>query len=329
MDNIKSFCVKFVFSVKLLRNSIICGDILKIDLHMHSTFSDGTLTVPQIVDFAKKNDFEYISVTDHNNFQSVGVLKETVGELPHKIAGIELSTKHNGKKLHLLGYFNVNSDFSSEKFAPLTALLDREAESKAVQVRQMIDNLSVDYDVNYDEFLSMLNGDGFINRVHIARYLTDKGITESVSNAFKTIINTKSKYFVKRREMTFEEGLDAVVQCGGLPSIAHFVEYGFTDEEIDEIATITAKATDTVGVELWHYKQNADFRRQIIDRCKKYDNLNIVFTAGSDFHGANKVQNIGEISPDELTAEEKRFFDDQIKHTIEVFKSRNIIKDRD
>ena len=325
MDNIKSFCVKFVFSVKLLRNFIICGDILKIDLHMHSTFSDGTLTVPQIVDFAKKNDFEYISVTDHNNFQSVGVLKEMVGELPHKIAGIELSTKHNGKKLHLLGYFNVNSDFSSEKFAPLTLLLDREAESKAVQVRQMIDNLSVDYDVNYDEFLSMLNGDGFINRVHIARYLTDKGITESVSNAFKTIINTKSKYFVKRREMTFEEGLDAGVRCGGLPSIAHFVEYGFTDEEIDEIATITAKATDTVGVELWHYKQNADFRRQIIDRCKKYDNLNIVFTAGSDFHGANKVQNIGEISPDELTAVEQRFFDDQIKHTLEVFKNRNII----
>lgn len=329
MDNIKSFCVKFVFSVKLLRNFIICGDILKIDLHMHSTFSDGTLTVPQIVDFAKKNDFEYISVTDHNNFQSVGVLKETVGELPHKIAGIELSTKHNGKKLHLLGYFNVNSDFSSEKFAPLRVLLDREAESKAVQVRQMIDNLSVDYDVNYDEFLSMLNGDGFINRVHIARYLTDKGITESVSDAFKTIINTKSKYFVKRREMTFEEGLDAVVRCGGLPSIAHFVEYGFTDEEIDEIATITAKATDTVGVELWHYKQNADFRRQIIDRCKKYDNLNIIFTAGSDFHGANKVQNIGEVSPDELTAEEQRFFDDQIKHTLEVFKNRNIIKDRD
>ncbi|WP_448901392.1 PHP domain-containing protein [Eubacterium sp.] len=302
---------------------------MKIDLHMHSTFSDGTLTVPQIVDFAKKNEFEYISVTDHNNFQSVGVLKETVGELPHKIAGIELSTKHNGKKLHLLGYFNVNSDFSSEKFAPLRALLNREAESKAVQVRQMIDNLSVDYDVNYDEFLSMLNGDGFINRVHIARYLTDKGITESVSDAFKTIINTKSKYFVKRREMTFEEGLNAVVRCGGLPSIAHFVEYGFTDEEIDEIATITAKATDTVGVELWHYKQNADFRRQIIDRCKKYDNLNIIFTAGSDFHGANKVQDIGEISPDELTAEEQRFFDDQIKHTLEVFKNRNIIKDRD
>ena len=298
---------------------------MKVDLHIHSTFSDGTLTVPQIVEFARKNNFEYIAITDHNNFQSVGALKEMTDELPHKIAGIELSTKHNGKKLHLLGYFNVNSDFDSEKFAPLRALLDREAESKSVQVRQMIDNLSVDFDVRYDEFLSMLNSDGFVNRVHIARYLTDKGITDSVSNAFKTIINTKSKYFVKRREMTFEEGLYAVVQCGGLPSIAHFVEYRFTDEEIDEIATITADATDTVGVELWHYKQNADFRRQIIDRCKKYNNLNIVFTAGSDFHGANKVQNIGEISPDKLSAEEQRFFDDQIKHTLEVFKNRNII----
>lgn len=302
---------------------------MKVDLHIHSTFSDGTLTVPQIVEFARENNFEYIAITDHNNFQSVGVLKEMTDELPHKIAGIELSTKHNGKKLHLLGYFNVNSDFDSEKFAPLRALIDREAESKSVQVRQMIDNLSVDFDVSYDEFLSMLNGDGFVNRVHIARYLTDKGITDSVSNAFKTVINAKSKYFVKRREMTFEEGLYAVVQCGGLPSIAHFVEYRFTDEEIDEIATITADATDTVGVELWHYKQNADFRRQIIDRCKKYNNLNIFFTAGSDFHGANKVQNIGEISPDKLSAEEQRFFDDQIKHTLEVFKNSNIIKDRD
>lgn len=302
---------------------------MKIDMHMHSTFSDGTFTVPQIVEFARKNNFEYVAITDHNSIQSVDVLKEMTGELPHKIAGIELSTKHNGKKLHLLGYFNMKDDFDSEKFAPLRALLDREAESKSVQVRQMIDNLSADFDVSYDEFLSMLNGDGFVNRVHIARYLTDKGITDSVSSAFKTVINTKSKYFVKRREMTFEEGLYAIVQCGGIPSIAHFVEYGFTDEEIDEIATITAKATDTVGVELWHYKQNADFRKQIIDRCKKYNNLNIIFTAGSDFHGANKVQNIGEISPDGLTAEEQRFFDNQIKHTLEVFKNRNIIKDRD
>lgn len=302
---------------------------MKIDMHMHSTFSDGTFTVPQIVEFARKNNFEYVAITDHNSIQSVDVLKEMTGELPHKIAGIELSTKHNGKKLHLLGYFNMKDDFDSKKFAPLRALLDREAKSKSVQVRQMIDNLSADFDVSYDEFLSMLNGDGFVNRVHIARYLTDKGITDSVSNAFKTVINTKSKYFVKRREMSFEEGLYAIVQCGGIPSIAHFVEYGFTDEEIDEIATITAKATDTVGVELWHYKQNADFRKQIIDRCKKYNNLNIVFTAGSDFHGANKVQNIGEISPDELTAEEQRFFDEQIKHTLEVFKNRNIIKDRD
>lgn len=302
---------------------------MKIDMHMHSTFSDGTFTVPQIVEYARKNNFEYVAITDHNSIQSVDVLKEMTGELPHKIAGIELSTKHNGKKLHLLGYFNMKDDFDSEKFASLRALLDREAESKSVQVRQMIDNLSADFDVSYDEFLSMLNGDGFINRVHIARYLTDKGITESVSNAFKTVINTKSKYFVKRREMTFEEGLYAIVQCGGIPSIAHFVEYGFTDEEIDEIAAITAKATDTVGVELWHYKQNADFRKLIVDRCKKYNNLNIIFTAGSDFHGANKVQNIGEISPDGLTAEEQRFFDNQIKHTLEVFKNRNIIKDRD
>lgn len=298
---------------------------MKIDMHMHSTFSDGTFTVPQIVEYARKNNFEYVSITDHNNIQSVDVLKEMTCELPYKIAGIELSTKHNGKKLHLLGYFNVNDDFAGEKFAPLLSLLDRENESKTVQIKQIVDNLSVDFDVDYSEFLSTLNGDGFVNRVHIARYLTDKGITPSVSDAFKTLINTKSKYFSKRREMTYEEGIAAITLCGGMPSIAHFVEYAFDDEETDEIAKIAAGFTDTVGVELWHYKQNADFRKLIVDRCKKYSNLNICFTAGSDFHGANKVQNIGEISPDGFTEIERKFFEEQMSKTMSIFKNKGLL----
>lgn len=298
---------------------------MKIDMHMHSTFSDGTFTVGQIVEYARKNNFEYVAITDHNNIQSVDVLKEMTCELPHKIAGIELSTKHNGKKLHLLGYFNVNDDFAGEKFAPLLSLLDRENKSKTVQIKQIVDNLSVDFDVDYGEFLSTLNGDGFVNRVHIARYLTDKGITPSVSDAFKTLINTKSKYFSKRREMTYEEGIAAITLCGGMPSIAHFVEYAFDDEEIDEIAKIAAGFTDTVGVELWHYKQNADFRKLIVDRCKKYSNLNICFTAGSDFHGANKVQNIGEISPDGFTEIERKFFEKQMSKTMSIFKNKGLL----
>lgn len=298
---------------------------MKIDMHMHSTFSDGTFTVGQIVEYARKNNFEYVAITDHNNIQSVDVLKEMTCELPHKIAGIELSTKHNGKKLHLLGYFNVNDDFAGEKFAPLLSLLDRENKSKTVQIKQIVDNLSVDFDVDYGEFLSTLNGDGFVNRVHIARYLTDKGITPSVSDAFKTLINTKSKYFSKRREMTYEEGIAAISLCGGMPSIAHFVEYAFDDEETDEIAKIAAGFTDTVGVELWHYKQNADFRKLIVDRCKKYSNLNICFTAGSDFHGANKVQNIGEISPDGFTEIERNFFEEQMSKTMSIFKNKGLL----
>lgn len=298
---------------------------MKIDMHMHSTFSDGTFTVGQIVEYARKNNFEYVAITDHNNIQSVDALKEMTCELPHKIAGIELSTKHNGKKLHLLGYFNVNDDFAGEKFAPLLSLLDRENKSKTVQIKQIVDNLSVDFDVDYGEFLSTLNGDGFVNRVHIARYLTDKGITPSVSDAFKTLINTKSKYFSKRREMTYEEGIAAITLCGGMPSIAHFVEYAFDDEETDEIAKIAAGFTDAVGVELWHYKQNADFRKLIVDRCKKYSNLNICFTAGSDFHGANKVQNIGEISPDGFTEIERKFFEEQMSQTMSIFKNKGLL----
>lgn len=299
---------------------------MKIDMHMHSTFSDGTFTVPEIVEYAKNKNFDLIAITDHNSFKSADVLKNSLNSSkPQALAGIELSTKHNGKKLHLLGYFNVNDDFSGEKFAPLLSLLDRENKSKAVQIKQIVDNLSADFDVNYGEFLSTLSGDGFVNRVHIARYLTDKGITPSVSDAFKTVINTKSKYFSKRREMTYEEGIIAINLCGGMPSIAHFVEYAFDDEEIDEIAKIAAGVTDTVGVELWHYKQNAEFRKLIVDRCKKYKELNICFTAGSDFHGANKVQNIGEISPDGFTETEQKFFDEQMSRTMSIFKNKGLL----
>lgn len=299
---------------------------MKIDMHMHSIFSDGTFTVPQIVDYTEKNNFDLIAITDHNNFKSAEVLKNSLS-LPQTqaLAGIELSTKHNGKKLHLLGYFNVNDDFAGKKFAPLLSLLDRENKSKTVQIKQIVDNLSADFDVDYGEFLSTLNGDGFVNRVHIARYLTDKGITPSVSDAFKTLINTKSKYFSKRREMTYEEGITAITLCGGMPSIAHFVEYAFDDDEIDEIAKIAASFTDTVGVELWHYKQNADFRKLIVDKCKKYINLNICFTAGSDFHGANKVQNIGEISPDRFTEIEQKLFEEQMSKTMSILKNKRLL----
>lgn len=299
---------------------------MKIDMHMHSIFSDGTFTVPQIVDYTEKNNFDLIAITDHNNFKSAEVLKNSLS-LPktQALAGIELSTKYNGKKLHLLGYFNVNDDFAGKKFAPLLSLLDRENKSKTVQIKQIVDNLSADFDVDYGEFLSTLNGDGFVNRVHIARYLTDKGITPSVSDAFKTLINTKSKYFSKRREMTYEEGITAITLCGGMPSIAHFVEYAFDDEEIDEIAKIAASFTDTVGVELWHYKQNADFRKLIVDRCKKYININICFTAGSDFHGANKVQNIGEISPDRFTEIEQKLFEEQMSKTMSILKNKRLL----
>ena len=299
---------------------------MKIDMHMHSTFSDGTFTVPEIVDYTGKNNFDLIAITDHNSFKSADVLKNSLSSSkPQALAGIELSTKHNGKKLHLLGYFNINDDFAGEKYAPLLSLLDRENKSKAVQIKQIVDNLSADFDVSYGEFLSTLSGDGFVNRVHIARYLTDKGITPSVSDAFKTVINTKSKYFSKRREMTYEEGITAITLCGGMPSIAHFVEYAFDDKEIDEIAKIAAGVTDTVGVELWHYKQNAAFRKMIVDRCKKYKELNICFTAGSDFHGTNKVQNIGEISPDGFDETEQKFFDEQISRTMSIFKNKGLL----
>ncbi len=299
---------------------------MKIDMHMHSTSSDGTFTVSEIVNYAKKENYDLISVTDHNSFKSAHMLKNSVDtSKPLALAGIELSTKHNGKKLHLLGYFGIDNDFASEKFAPLLSVLDRESKAKSVQVKQIIDNLSADYDVDYDEFMQFADDGGFINRVHIARYLTDKGITSSVSDAFKTVINTKSKYFAKRREMTFEEGINAIVSCGGMPSIAHFIEYDFNDDEINEIAKITANVTDTVGVELWHYKQNAEFRKLIVERCKKYININICFTAGSDFHGANKVQNIGEISPDKFTDGEQKFFDGQMKRTMSILKSKGLL----
>ncbi len=300
---------------------------MKIDMHMHSTSSDGTFTVPEIVGYAKKENYDLISVTDHNSFKSADILKNSVGSSkPLALAGIELSTKHNGKKLHLLGYFGINNDFTGEKFAPLLSVLKREDEAKKIQVKQIIDNLSADFDVSYDEFMRFTNDNGFINRVHIARYLTDKGITLSVSDAFNTVINTKSKYFSKRQEMSFEEGINAIVLCGGMPSIAHFIEYSFDDEEIDEIAQIASGVTDTVGVELWHYKQNAEFRNLIIERCKKYNDVNICFTAGSDFHGANKVQSIGEISPDNFTDSEQAFFDEQMKRTMLILENKGLLK---
>ena len=114
------------------------------------------------------------------------------------IIGTEISTKWDGHDIHLLGYYNLNTDFEDELFCDLKTLFISLYQSKQKQIKTIIDNLSNDYDVNYDEFLEYANRFEYqnYNRVHIAKYLISKKIINTVEKAFQTILDKKSKYYV-------------------------------------------------------------------------------------------------------------------------------------
>ena len=173
---------------------------MSIDLHIHSTYSDGTYSPDTIVKQAYEKGLDLIAITDHNNLESVADLRKAsqkYGQLA--VMGIEISTVYHEEEVHCLGYFNLNEDFASPKFNKLNGMLRTYKEAKSKQLRQMIENIGKDYDdVSYDDFIQFIasiKDNNNFNRVHVANYLMHKGMVGSVQEGFDVYLNESSKYY--------------------------------------------------------------------------------------------------------------------------------------
>ncbi|ADU96306.1 PHP domain protein [Thermovibrio ammonificans HB-1] len=251
----------------------------KVDLHSHSTASDGTFTPSELVELAHLKGITLFSLTDHDTVDGLPQARLRGRELGvNVIPGIEVTADTSflgpGKReLHILGYY---FDPDSEPIRHLTAFFK---ESRIKRNKELLARLEErGFPVTYAQMVKRF-GENF-GKPNIARVLIDAGFFTNREQA----IDFLSSLGVKREKMDYRTVLELITEAGGLPVIAHPVTTGLSHSQLYCFLK-EAKEAGLKGVEVYHYRHTPKDVAALNCMAKE---LGLFTTAGSDFHGANK-----------------------------------------
>ncbi|KDR94344.1 hypothetical protein SAMN02745945_02582 [Peptoclostridium litorale DSM 5388] len=243
-----------------------------IDMHIHSTYSDGTYSPKEIVDLSLKKGLYGISITDHD---CVDGLPEAVEYCKDKniifIPGIEFSCFHNDEEVHILGY---NIEWT---YAPLLKLCQKLQDARVQRARLIIEKLrNIGFDIDYSDIEKYPANS--VGRPHIGQVMVDKGYIGSVSEAFEKYIGSGMAAYVERYKLSVSDAINIIKSAKGLSVIAH----PFLISNQDSIDAIARMGID--GLEIYHSSHSRDISKKYKYMAKR---LGLIITGGSDFHGRN------------------------------------------
>ena len=258
-----------------------------IDLHMHSTVSDGTDSPEEILARVREAGIDLFAVTDHDAIECAARIPALRGgDDPCFIAGVEFSCKDEEGKYHILGYgYDPQAD-------AICAAVRFGHENRMKKVRQRLDFLHTQFGFIFPELeiakLLALKNPG---KPHIGNLMVQLGFALSKEDAIQNYID---KAIVKTRYLRPEEAIRSILESGGIPVLAHPC-YGSGDqlilgEELDARLR-RLKEYGLRGVEGFYSGFTEKLRRQVIVLAEKYG---LYVTAGSDYHGKNKLVQLGD-----------------------------------
>lgn len=260
-----------------------------IDLHTHSTCSDGTDTPEELVELALEKGLVALAVTDHDSVDGVArAQKAAEGKPIHVIPGVEISCEYTippkaglpseKKEIHMLGY-QIDIENQDLKNALRFAVEERDNRNREM-CRKLHD---AGYPISYEQLLEKF-GNVTIARPHFARILMEAGSIPSIKSAFDGVLSDDSPYYVHRRYLTPAEGIHAIIAAGGLPVLAHPMMYHFSVSEIHRmLAELTGEGL--VGIEAL-YSRNRGTDEAFVRKLAH--DFGLFITGGTDYHGANK-----------------------------------------
>ncbi len=252
----------------------------QVDLHIHSTASDGKFSPEAIVSRAAELGLTVMSLTDHDSVEGVLPALEAAKAFPELrvIPGVEISTDMPYGQAHVLGYF---IDYTSDE---LKSALERFRNSRQRRARGMIIKLrDLGIDIDWQRVQEMA-GDGSIGRPHIAQVMLEKGYITSFTEAFDKYIGQGGPAYVEREKMTPAEAAEMIVRAKGLPVLAH--PFTITDPET---TVAELKAAGLVGIEAYYKDYTADEIKNLVSLAEKYD---LIATGGTDYHGLDDSSEI-------------------------------------
>ncbi|MDH5564858.1 MAG: PHP domain-containing protein [Nitrospirota bacterium] len=251
----------------------------RIDLHTHTTFSDGSVSPTELVELANQQGLDILSITDHDTTEGLPEAIEAAKDFPLElIPGVELSAQFQSQEMHILGYFiNMTDPQFQKRLKALRA-------TRHVRILQILDRLhTLGMDISLEE-VEATSGTGTIGRPHIAQVLITKGHVKDMKEAFERLLGSRGNAYVPRDVPEAQEIITWIIDAGGIPVLAHPYWEGWNKaESITSCQTLVEQGLQ--GLEVFYGTFSA---RQISFNLGLARQFDLLMTGGSDFHGTFK-----------------------------------------
>jgi predicted metal-dependent phosphoesterase TrpH len=266
---------------------------MRIDLHTHSSASDGTESPADLLASARAAGLDVVALTDHDTTAGWPVAAAARPPGLTVVPGMEMSCRWFPAdsppiSVHLLAYLfdPAHPAFAAER----ARLRDERLERGERIVRALADN---GHPVSWERIVERSEG-GVVGRPHIARALVEAGVVESVDQAFTTLLHHHSPYYVAKVDTEVREGIALVRAAGGVPVFAH----GLATKRgrvVGDAAVAAMAEAGLMGIEVDHPDHAPDERAHLRGLAA---DLDLIVTGSSDFHGTNKATPIGACTTD-------------------------------
>ncbi len=248
----------------------------QVDLHVHTTASDGKFTPSDIVRKSAALGLTVISICDHDTVNGIAEALTAAQSFSglRVIPGVEISTDVPHGEVHVLGYF---IDYFDEK---LLTKLEKMRNSRQIRAQRMVEKLgSLGIHIEWQR-VREIAGSGAIGRPHIAQAMVEKGYITSPKEAFAKYIGRDGPAYVEREKLTPVETVELILQSKGLPVLAHPMTLNEPESMVIEL-----KAAGLVGVEAYYDGHAAEDVESMVSLAKRH---NLIATGGSDYPGPDE-----------------------------------------
>ena len=261
------------------------ADAMRIDLHTHSTVSDGTGAPAQVMREAAEAGLDVVALTDHDSVDgwdaaAAAAERHSVDFVP----GIEVSCRHRGTSIHLLSYWHRRDDEGVE------AMLQVTRDARIHRAREIVERLSADYPISWDSVAQIAGSAATVGRPHIADALVAQGVVPTRDAAFESLLVPRSPYYVPHYAPEVKDAVRTMRAAGGVPVFAH-PGAGKRGRIVTTSVIEGMARAGLVGLEIDH-RDHDDEQRVRLERIAI--RLGLVRTGASDYHGTGKPNRLGE-----------------------------------